>query len=96
MSNTSFEWDKDKNLINQRKHKVSFEEAQLAFVDSHRVIAIDLEHSKIEQRYFCFGKINEEILTVRFTYRKKIIRIIGAGYWRKGKKIYEEENEIHR
>ena len=96
MSNTSFEWDKDKNLINQRKHKVSFEEAQLAFVDSHRVIAIDLEHSKIEQRYFCFGKINEEILTVRFTYRKKIIRIIGDGYWRKGKKIYEEENEIHR
>jgi len=96
LSNTSFEWDKDKNLINQRKHKVSFEEAQLAFVDSHRVIAIDLEHSKIEQRYFCFGKINEEILTVRFTYRKKIIRIIGAGYWRKGKKIYEEENEIHR
>ncbi len=96
MSNTSFEWDKDKNLINQRKHKVSFEEAQLAFVDPHRVIAIDLEHSKIEQRYFCFGKINEEILTVRFTYRKKIIRIIGAGYWRKGKKIYEEENEIHR
>ena len=96
LSNTSFEWDKDKNLINQRKHKVSFEEAQLAFVDSHRVIAIDFEHSKIEQRYFCFGKINEEILMVRFTYRKKIIRIIGAGYWRKGKKIYEEENEIHR
>ena len=32
------------------------------------------------------------ILTVRFTYRGETIRIIGAGYWRKGKKIYEEKN----
>jgi len=28
-------------------------------------------------------------LTVRFTYRGSVIRIIGAGYWRKGRKIYE-------
>jgi hypothetical protein len=25
-----------------------------------------------------------------------VIRIIGAGYWRKGKAIYERENQIHR
>lgn len=31
-------------------------------------------------------------MTVRFTYREESIRIIGAGYWRKGKKIYEQEN----
>jgi hypothetical protein len=31
-------------------------------------------------------------MTVRFTYGKSKIRIIGAGYWRKGKKIYEKEN----
>jgi uncharacterized DUF497 family protein len=93
--NKSFEWDENKNLVNQRKHKVTFEEAQLAFVGPYRVIAIDLEHSNIEKRYFCFGKINEEIITVRFTYRNKIIRIIGAGYRRKGKRIYEEENKIY-
>lgn len=29
---------------------------------------------------------------LRFTYRGETIRIIGAGYWRKGKKIYEEKN----
>jgi len=34
-------------------------------------------------------------LTVCFTYRPKRIRIIGAGYCRKGKKIYERENKIH-
>jgi hypothetical protein len=31
-------------------------------------------------------------MTVRFTYRKGRIRIFGAGYWRKGKKIYEQQN----
>jgi hypothetical protein len=25
-----------------------------------------------------------------------VIRIIGAGYWRKGKQIYERENQVHR
>ena len=95
MADASFEWDERKNTINQKKHNVSFEEAQLAFIDPKRVIAKDLEHSKIEERYFCFGKISEDIITVRFTYRNNIIRIIGAGYWRKGKEIYEKENKIH-
>src|SRR5262245_15591682 len=34
-------------------------------------------------------------LTVRFTYRDDVIRIFGAGYWRKGKEIYEREHSIH-
>ena len=71
---------------------MSFEEAQYAFMDSKRVVAQDLEHSSKEERFYCFGKINNNIMTVRFTYRNKKIRIIGAGYWRKGKKIYEKEN----
>jgi len=44
---------------------------------------------------FAFGRVGEGILTVRFTYRSRIIRIIGAGYWRKGKAIYERENQVH-
>ncbi len=38
-------------------------------------------------------------MTVRFTYRENVIRIIGAGYWRRGKKIYEKaqkDKKIHR
>ena len=38
------------------------------------------------------GKVDDEIVTLRFTVRGNKIRIIGAGYWRKGKKIYEKEN----
>lgn len=91
---SSFEWDETKNKTNQRKHGISFEEAQYAFLDHKRVVAKDLEHSKTEERFYCFGKIDEDIVTVRFTYRENKIRIIGAGYWRKGKRIYEKENKI--
>ena len=96
MSESTFEWDKAKNLENQRKHNVSFYEAQHAFLDGNRVIAEDIKHSQDEKRYYCFGldKDANGILTVRFTYRADSIRIIGAGYWRKGKKIYEQENKI--
>ena len=92
---TSFEWDSDKDAENQRKHGVSFTLAQQAFLDPDRVIARDLAHSESEQRFYCFGCVDEGILTVRFTYRSEVIRIIGAGYWRKGKRIYEQENQIH-
>ena len=56
------------------------------------MIAEDLSHSADEQRYFCFGRVTGGILTVRFTYRMGRVRIIGAGYWRKGRKAYEEAN----
>ena len=57
MAKDSFEWDPEKDLINQTKHGVSFAEAQYAFADSRRVIAKDLSHSTDERRYFCFGDI---------------------------------------
>jgi hypothetical protein len=87
-----FECDDAKERINLVKHGVSFEKAQHAFLDTRRVIAADLSHSGQEQRYFCFGFVDGGVLTVRFTWRAHCIRIIGAGYWRKGKKIYEQEN----
>jgi len=92
MSNTNFEWDEHKNRENQIKHNVSFETAQYAFADPNRVIAEDVNHSQHEKRYYCFGKLEGDILTVWFTYRNHIIRIFGAGYWRKGKKTYEQTN----
>jgi len=92
---SDFEWDSAKDQLNQKKHGVSFSLAQLAFLDQNRVILEDLEHGDDEKRYYCLGRVSGGILTIRFTYRTKKIRIIGAGYWRKGKKIYERENKIH-
>ena len=124
--------------------------AQYAFADPHRVIAEDISHSESEPRHFCFGQVEEGIVTARFTDRGGVIRIfrarsgmscafgrrirdamlgakravwlchtsdsqqrsapeagksnvqviseraLSAGYWRKGKAIYEHENQIHR
>lgn len=86
-----FEWDPAKDRANQDKHGVSFSEAQYAFADPHRVIAQDLAHSQAEERFYCFGMAGGGVLTVRFTYREEVIRIIGAGYWRRGKAIYEQQ-----
>ncbi len=74
---------------------ISFAMAQLAFLDEKRIILEDLSHGENETRYYCLGNAVGGILTVRFAYRKKKIGIIGAGFWRKGKKIYEEENQIY-
>ena len=91
MAGVAFEWDEHKNLENQQKHGVPFELAQWAFADPNRIIVEDLEHSDSEPRYFCLGKVEGGILTVRFTYRAQTIRIFGAGYWRKGRSRYEQE-----
>ena len=90
-----FVWDENKDIENQKKHGVSFSEAQYAFEDKNRIIAEDLKHStKTEKRYFCFGMIENGILTVRFTVRKLVIRIFGAGFQRERKQKYEEENNL--
>ena len=88
-----FEWDEQKETANRLKHGVSFHEAQYAFGDPNRIILEDLDHGKNEERFFCIGKIKNEIMTVRFTVRVGKIRIIGAGYWRKGKKIYDQKSQ---
>ena len=84
--------DAKKEKLNLIKHGVGFLEAQRAFLDPLHVIAVDEAHSKREQRLFCIGRGERGIVTVRFTRRGGHIRIIGAGYWRKGKELYEKTN----
>lgn len=95
MALTRFDWDPTKNASNLAKHGLSFGEAQHAFADPLRVIARDLGHSEREARYDRFGVVGSGIATVRFTIRGGVIRIIGAGYWRKGKAVYEKQNHLH-
>jgi len=92
MKKTHFEWDEGKDQENQKKHSVPFSLAQHAFLDPRRIIVEDEEHSTEENRYYCIGRVGEGVMTVRFTFRGNVIRIYGAGYWRKGRKIYEEQN----
>jgi uncharacterized protein len=89
-----FEWDETKVFLNIFKHGVTFEEAKEAFDDPYRIIMQDVAHSQKEPRFVCLGMVNERVMSVRFTMRGKKIRIIGAAYWRKGKKHYEKENQL--
>lgn len=95
MGREGFEWDKEKDRENRLKHGVSFKIAQYAFDDPKRVIVRDRSHSEAEARFYCIGRIGPGIVTVRFAIRPGVIRIFGAGLWRKGRKVYEEKNRIH-
>ena len=90
---SSFIWDLDKELINIEKHGVDFTTAAKVFKDPKIRIMIDSKHSEGEPRYFGFGKVEQKVLTVRFLYRGEKIRIIGAGYWRKGAQLYDQDKK---
>ena len=87
-----FVWDEEKEAANIRKHGVDFETAAEAFKDPQRKIFTDEKHGQPEERFFCLGVVSGRVLTVRFTYREGVIRIYGAGYWRKGRRYYEESD----
>jgi len=73
MEKPTFDWDERKDEENQSKHGVSFSLAQHAFLDPPRVIVQDVSHSRDEDRFYCAGKVNEGIITVRFTFRGGVI-----------------------
>lgn len=88
-----FEWDLIKNQLNILKHGISFAEAQKAFTDPYKLLFKDEFHSTTEDRWFCVGEIESGVVTVRFIYRGTKIRIIGAGYWRKLRKLYKQQKD---
>jgi uncharacterized DUF497 family protein len=81
MSDIRFEWDENKNAANQKKHKVSFEEAKSVFYDENARLISDPDHSEREDRFILLGLSNRlRMLVVVHTYRKsdEIIRLISA------------------
>lgn len=86
-------WNTYKEKANVLKHGVDFTQASHAFADPDIRIVTDIRHSLDEVRYFCIGLVDGKVLTVRFMYRDGTIRIFGAGYWRKGKDLYEKKKE---
>lgn len=92
MGGEKFVWDLRKELINIAKHGINFTLAAKVFLDPQRKIYTDAGHSQREERFFCIGRVEGRVLTVRFTYRERKIRIIGAGYWRKGERYYEKKD----
>ena len=81
MNDIQFEWDDHKSRENQRKHKVSFEEAQTVFLDENAIRFFDPDHSQDEDRFLMLGmSFKLHVLVVCHCYRQEdsVIRIISA------------------
>lgn len=73
-------WDEAKNASNQRKHGVSFEEAQHLFLADHDYLELyDEQHSGVEDRFIAIGPIVRGVVLVVWTERDvDTVRIISA------------------
>jgi len=77
----------------QRRHRVDFSSVRKVFEDPQRMIVPSKTHSSDEPRFYAVGHHGHGILTVRFTLRGDVIRAIGAVYWRKQRKAYEDQKK---
>ena len=88
-----FEWDDNKNEINKKKHKISFEEARTVFYDDAALVIDDPEHSEDEDRFIILGLSKRaNLLVVCHCYRESdtVIRIISA------RKATKTESQFYR
>ena len=93
-----FEWDEAKNLSNQQKHDLSFQEAIEVFRDPLHVSIQDRIEDG-EERWQTFGMVRGLLLVmVAHTVREEdgmetVVRIISAQRAdRKERRFYEDEN----
>jgi len=78
-----FEWDREKEKTNIKKHNVTFEQASFVFTDRYALNKYDEGHSEDEDRWIILGKsFNEVLLLVVHTFRNRdgveYTRIISA------------------
>lgn len=81
METIEFEWDENKNQINQKKHGIDFEEAKTVFYDDNAILFDDPEHSMEEERFLILGiSKHENLCIVSHCCRSgdNVIRIISA------------------
>lgn len=74
-----FDWDEGNRDKNWLKHLVSNRESEELFFNRPFIIAADVKHSVLEERYYALGQTNEgRLLFVSFTVRMNKIRVISA------------------
>lgn len=91
MNGLQFEWDKQKEQSNYKKHGVSFLEAKTAFYDEHAMQFFDPDHSEEEDRFILLGlSFKLRTLVVCHCYRESdsVVRLISA---RKANKDEEKD-----
>jgi uncharacterized DUF497 family protein len=81
MAELRFEWDPKKASSNEKKHGVTFSEAQSVFDDEDALVIPDPDHSKVEERFIILGMSNQDralVIVHCFRAEGTVIRIISA------------------
>ena len=73
-------WDRAKNLANQKRHGISFQEASELFTSGVDYLELfDDVHSEDEDRFIAIGPIRRGLVLVVWTERDEdVVRIISA------------------
>lgn len=90
-----FEWDEEKNKINQKKHGVAFEEAVEVFNDGLHISKLDYRFSYLEERWITIGStLEQQIVVVAHLFitddGDELVRLISA---RKANKLERQSYE---
>ena len=93
MRQIRFEWDPRKAKANERKHGVSFEEAQSVFFDEQGLFFEDPQPLHEEERFVLLGlsALLRLLVVIHALRRGDVIRIISA---RKATRLETREYEI--
>jgi uncharacterized DUF497 family protein len=83
----TFDWDEQKNELNRVKHGIDFDDAIEIFYGPIILRRSDRNH---EERWLAIGKSHDRIISVIFTHRSELIRIISARHPRRN-----EERAYH-
>ena len=78
-----FEWDEHKSNANLIKHGIDFEDASEVF---YGPVLIRGSSRDNEERWLAIGKTRDRIMSVIFTHRLELIRIISARHPRPNEK----------
>jgi uncharacterized protein len=88
---SGFEWDNGNIDKNRLKHEVEAFEAEQIFFNDPLIVIPDEKHSIQETRYAALGKTDDgRKLTIVFTQRNQLIRIISARDMNKKERKYYE------
>ena len=74
----NFEWDEAKASTNLKKHGISFVLSRSVFDDPNKLDDLDDVIDYGEERWIITGLAELQLLTVVYTLRRGIIRIISA------------------
>ena len=93
MQEINFEWDEEKDKINQKLQGIAFEDAKFVFNDPSKIILPDLYHSETEERWLAIGLVNRVLFVVFAERGENLFRIISArGATKAEVRLYNDQN----